>query len=40
MYKIKGYGMGGGDKYFTRYFEAALFCEMMGISAKKIIPVM
>jgi hypothetical protein len=39
MYRLKGWGSGGGDKYFTYYLEALSFCEMMGISPKQIVMV-
>jgi hypothetical protein len=39
MYKIKGFGAGGGDRYFCYYADALDFCQMVGISPKRIIPV-
>jgi hypothetical protein len=39
MYKIKGWGPGGSDRYFCFYHEALEFCELIGINPKRIISV-
>jgi hypothetical protein len=37
MYKVKGWGPGGGDRYFSYYEDALHFCILLGINPKKII---